>query len=87
MPRPTSRFDAWAAARLHVAESELTIEKVVEGIPRLRDLKTDGPDSPMGGRLASHLDVYSDTEFDKLVGQGEELLAEIRDAASTADKH
>lgn len=79
--RPRSSFDPWTAERLKVDEADLTIKKVVQGLPRKRDL-ADGPESPMGGRLASHLDSYSDTEFDALVSKGEQLLREIRATTS-----
>jgi hypothetical protein len=75
--RPKSSFDGWAAGRMQVEESELTTKNIVEKIPRRRDL-LDGPNSPMLGRIDSHLDSYSDTEFDALVCEGEELLGEIR---------
>lgn len=81
--RPRSSFDPWTAERLEVDEAELTTKKVVQGLPRRRDL-ADGPESPMGGRLASHLDSYSDTEFDALVCKGEELLVEIRATPSSS---
>jgi hypothetical protein len=80
--RPRSSFDPWTAERLEVDEAELTTKKVIQGLPRQRDL-ADGPESPMGGRLASHLDSYSDTEFDALVCKGEQLLQEIRTTSSS----
>lgn len=75
--RPRSSFDSWAEARMHVSAAEVTTKNIVERLPRQRDL-ADGPESPMGGRLAGHLTSYSDTEFDALVAKGEELLDEIR---------
>jgi hypothetical protein len=82
--RPRSSFDPWTAKRLNVDETELTTKKVVQGLPRQRDL-ADGPESPMGGRLASHLDSYSDTEFEDLVHKGEQFILEIRAASQAAD--
>ncbi len=75
--RPKSSFDGWATRRMHGDGTELTTKNIVEGIPRRRDL-SDGPDSPMGGRIDGHLDSYSDTEFAALVCEGEKLLREIR---------
>ncbi len=75
--RPRSSFDSWAEGRMHVSAAEVTTKNIVERLPRQRDL-TDGPESPMGGRLAGHLTSYSDTEFDALVAKGEELLEEVR---------
>jgi hypothetical protein len=62
---------------MKVDERDLTTKNVVEQLPRKRDLR-DGPDSPMLGRIDGHLDSYSDTEFDALVSDGEQLLLEIR---------
>jgi hypothetical protein len=82
--RPRSSFDPWTAERLNVDEAELTTKKVIQGLPKQRDLE-DGPESPMGGRLVSHLDSYSDTEFDALVCKGEEFLLEIRGTSPAAE--
>jgi hypothetical protein len=67
---------------MHVGAAEVTTKNIIESIPRQRDL-ADGPESPMGGRLAGHLTSYSDTEFEALVAKGEALLDEIR--GDTAD--
>jgi len=78
MPRrPPSSFDSWAAERLNVDVEDLTTKAVVEGLPRQRDL-ADGPESPLGGRLASHLESYTETELENLAHKGEELLEEMR---------
>jgi hypothetical protein len=62
---------------MHVSAAEVTTKNIAERLPRQRDL-ANGPESPMGGRLAGHPTSYSDTEFDALVAKGEELLDEVR---------
>jgi len=73
--RPRSSFDPWAAERLGVREDDLTIAAVY-GLPRRKDL-AEGSESPLGGRLASHLDSYSDSRIEDLARKGDELLAEL----------
>ena len=67
-------FDRWAAERLGVAPEELTTEKVMHGIPALRDLP-DGPWSELGGQLPSELESPTESELRELAELGDELLS------------
>lgn len=79
--RPRSSFDQWAAERLGVHEDDLTIAAAFS-LPRPKDL-ADGPESPLGGRIASHLDSYSESRMEELARLGEELLAEFKRSESS----
>jgi hypothetical protein len=71
-------FDRWAAERLGVAPEDLTTEKVMRGIPPLRDLP-DGPSSELGGQLPSELESPTESELRELAELGDELLARFPD--------
>jgi hypothetical protein len=73
--RPRSNFDPWAAEKLGLPEDELTIEAAFH-LPRQTDL-LEGSESPLGGRLASHLVSYSEKQLEDLARMGDELLKEL----------
>lgn len=70
-------LDRWAAKRHGLLPENLSISEVLRLIPRLSGLRygrTSG--SPLGGRIAPHLQHPSDEESKRLIAEADSFLQE-----------
>ena len=79
-------LDRWAALQHGLLPEKLSISEVLKRIPRRRGLRYGTAGSPLGGRIAPHLQHPSDEESERLVAEADKFLHDTPENDETSEQ-